>query len=266
MRIVSGVVFAALVVACSSTSKEPPPYELDDTRPPTTTVTGADAGSDSGEADVCETVPPNDKCGLDPQCGCAPTETCDVTNRITGATSCITAGTTTLGRPCQETGECAPGLACIYGACRPYCKTPRTKCSVAGTDLCVERLDDEGKPAPNASFCTIECDPRVPSAVCGSNACHWFPTYYAPSKVSDCNYGGTVGHIGTCSTDSDCLPGYACVPEPNNPSRTECERWCRIGQPGRGDCSDLPAAFTCKDYFGDNAPVIGGVKEGLCRD
>lgn len=269
VRVASALVSSVLVVlvACSSATPEPPVPDFDPSpEPPQKTVKEADAGSDSAASPTCATVAPNNKCGLDPQCGCAANETCDVTNRMSGATSCITAGTTTLGRPCDATGECAAGLACIYGACRPYCKTPRSKCAVGGTDLCVEMVDGANKPLTNMAFCTINCDPRVPSAVCGSNACHWFPTYYAPAKVSDCNFGGTAGHTQTCNGDGDCLPGYACVPEPGNASRSECQRWCRIGLAGRGDCEGLPTSFTCKDYFAANAPVINGVKEGVCRD
>ncbi|MBX3207456.1 MAG: hypothetical protein KF764_20580 [Labilithrix sp.] len=221
-------------------------------------VKKADAGS---TADTCETVPPTNKCGLDPQCGCLETETCDVTNRATGATSCVTAGTTTLGRPCSQSGDCMAGLGCLYGACRPYCKTPLTKCSVGGTELCVTMPDDDGKPVPNLSFCTINCDPREPAGVCGVNACHWFATLYAPNKVSDCNFAGNRGELQTCTYDSDCQPGLACIEHPKH--GRECERWCRIGY--AGDCGSN-AAFKCKDVFGADAPVINGVKEGICQD
>src|SRR5437764_632731 len=62
-----------------------------------------DAGTEA--AAVCKTVPPNNRCGLDPQCGCGSNETCDVTNEATGATSCVTGGGATLGRPCSQTGD-----------------------------------------------------------------------------------------------------------------------------------------------------------------
>jgi len=224
-----------------------------------TEVKKADAGSTSTA--TCETAPPNNRCGLDPQCGCLDTETCDVSNRTTGATSCVTGGTATLVRPCDQTGDCMPGLACVYGACRPYCKTPLAKCSVGGTDLCVTMNDAEDKPLPNLSLCTITCDPRQPAGVCGVNACHWFATLYAPNKVSDCNFAGPAGELDSCIDHSDCKPGLACIEHPKH--GFECERWCRIGV--AGDCGSDPA-FKCKDVYGENAPVINGVKEGICQD
>ena len=226
----------------------------------------AEAGAPDAEP-ACKTVAPNNRCGLDPQCGCGSNETCDVTNRTTGATSCVTAGGATLGRPCVQTGDCVAGLTCIYGVCRPYCTTPRTPCNVAGTELCVEYPDDNGKPVPNLAICTVKCDPREPAGVCGAkNACHWFANYYAPAKVSDCNFAGTAKELELCDGDSDCLPGLACIDHPTlkdaqgNPRR-ECERWCRIGI--AGDCK---TGFTCNDVFKANAPVINGQKEGICQD
>ena len=263
---------SALVATAACTAPrpdDPPDYASGDpapkkpkappesTKPPE--VMKADAGS--GESATCETVPPNNRCGLDPQCGCLETETCDVSNRSTGATSCVTGGTATLGRPCQQTGDCMAGLTCLYGACRPYCKEPLTKCGVSGTELCVTMDDDEGNPLPNMSFCTITCDPREPAGVCGVNSCHWFATLYAPNKVSDCNFAGPADELESCTSHADCKPGLACVDHPKH--GPECERWCRIGV--AGDCGSDPA-FKCKDVFGENAPVINGMKEGICQD
>lgn len=256
------------VVAC--TSAPPIPDDLADpaaapprkAKPPATTETQqADASVPDAPATSCKTVAPNNRCGLDPQCGCANNETCDVTNEASGATSCVTAGGATLGRPCNQTGDCLAGLSCVYGACRPYCTTPRSKCGVSGTDLCVEVVGKDSKPIINKAVCTITCDPRVPAGVCGTNACQWFGTYYAPSKVSDCNFGGTLGSTAVCQYTSDCQPGLACVSHPQY--GLECERWCRIGV--AGDCGADPK-FKCKDVFGADAPVINGVKEGVCQD
>lgn len=232
--------------------------DADDSERDPVVVQKADA-SVPADGSACATVPPNNRCGLVPQCGCATNETCDVTNESTGATSCVTAGGMTLGRPCMQTGDCMEGLTCQYGACRPYCDAPRTACGVAGTGLCVERADPQGKPMPNLAFCTITCDPREPSGVCGTNACHWFATYYAPAKVSDCNFGGPAKDTEACAGDPDCAPGYACMDHPKY--GLECERWCRLGV--AGDCK---AGFTCKDTFGADAPVINGQKEGTCQD
>jgi hypothetical protein len=267
---------ALAVVAC--TAPAPIPTDPGDNtpstkkpiknQPGTTEVKEADASVDApGVSAVCETVPPTNKCGLDPQCGCGPNETCDVTSEVTGATSCLTAGTTTLGRPCMTTSDCIAGLLCDYGACRPYCKTAGEKCTVGGTDLCVAVMDANNKPVPNKSVCTIQCDPRSPQAVCGAgNACLWYPTLYAPNKVSDCNFGGSITAYSTthCVDSTDCVPGTACIQHPNKNIGLECEQWCRIGQ--AGDCPTTPANLTCKDVYGADAPMINGVKLGVCQD
>ena len=264
---------SVVIVACSA-----PPIPADDnpvgtdnapSKKPTkgtdgTQVKEVDASVPDGQtAAACVTVAPNNRCGLAPQCGCGTNETCDVTNQATGATSCVTAGGATLGRPCTTTGDCLAGLACEYGACRPYCGTTGSKCAVGGTDLCVQvDSDADGKPVPNKLVCTINCDPRQPSAVCGTNACQWYPDLYAPNKLSDCNFGGTTQAFDDklrCVDTTDCLPGLACVKHPKY--GMECEPWCRIGQAP----SACPSGTVCTDFFAANAPVINGVKEGVCQ-
>lgn len=227
----------------------------------TTETKGADASVPETAA-ACKTVAPNNRCGLVPQCGCGSNETCDVTNQTSGATSCVTAGGATLGRPCVQTGDCLAGLTCEFGACRPYCATPRTKCNVGGTVLCVEVLGDNNLPIPNNNICTLQCDPREPAAVCGTNSCHWLESYYAPESVSDCNRPGTMKpYSDVCASDDDCQPGFACMKHPKY--GYECERWCRLGV--AGDCPSSPSGLVCTDAFGSLAPVIAGVKEGVCQ-
>lgn len=259
---------AVAIAACASpdapTRHEPGVSEpTRSTKPPE-----SDAGAQIEEADAsvpdaapeCTTVAPNHRCGLAPQCGCESNETCDVTNQATGATSCIAAGSATLGRPCAQTGDCLAGLTCLYGACRPYCGSPRSPCATAGTELCVQHVGDDGKPVTNVAVCTITCDPRNPSAVCGTNSCIWFPTYYAPARVSDCNFAGPKALYETCGNDFDCAAGLACVNDPKKGASPVCERWCRIGVAG-----DCPLGTSCRDLFAADAPVVAGQKEGVCQ-
>lgn len=264
-------VLALALVACSTpvvpddlVSADPAPEKKPTGgRSTTDPTTPTDAGSSVPDAStVCKKVAPNNRCGLVPQCGCGSNETCDVTNDATGATSCVTAGGATLGRPCVQSGDCLAGLTCQFGACRPYCQGARTKCTVAGTDLCVESNGADGKPITNLTFCTLTCDPRMPAAVCGTNSCHWFEDFYKPSSVSDCNAPGTtLPYSDKCAGDIDCQPGFACITHPTYGA--ECERWCRLGV--AGDCPTTPAGLVCTDVFGALAPVIGGVKEGVCQ-
>jgi len=261
--IAAGIV--AALVACSSAapSTSDPIDPVNDgsrqQRPPPT-IKEAEAGvGDSGTttdpdagSGVCKTVPPTNRCGLDPQCGCGVNETCDVTNDETGATSCTTAGSATLGRPCGRTGDCAAGLTCAFGACRPYCTTARSKCNQPGTDLCIEMTDSNNNPYPLSNTCSIVCDPWDAKGACGTNRCDWFESFYKPFKISDCSAPGTATLGQACKYDDDCVTGHLCI-------GSKCERWCRMGQAG-----DCPSNKVCDDYFGVDGPTVGGVKRGVC--
>lgn len=249
--------------------EDPPP--ADDDAGQTTTDAGSttdsgtsppgdagDAGKvDSGttvDAGACAKTAPSNLCGLAPQCGCAANETCDITNKTTGAVSCTLAGGGPLASLCTTSSQCAKGFTCAYGACRPYCATIGAACSgVAGVGMCTELYDPPGALVPNGKVCTITCDLRNPSGVCGSNNCIWDGSV----KSTDCDKSGTKNMYDACSSYNDCKQGMACV---NHPVfGPECEKWCRIGQ------SDCGLFETCEDVYGTNAPTSGGVKLGHCQ-
>ncbi len=213
-------------------------------------------GADAGAA-VCQPAPQS-TCGATTQCGCAADQTCDVQDEHTGAASCVPAGAAALGGTCNTTSDCAQGLTCLYGVCRPYCAQARTYCTAKGTQLCVEVKASDHTIVPGMNVCTIACDPRRPQAFCGTDTCVWFASYYAPIRgVSDCGPAGPNGDAQACSKASDCQAGFACNMHPTRGQ--ECEPWCRIGG------SDCPSGETCVDVFKDDAPVVGGVHEGLCQ-
>jgi hypothetical protein len=259
-RALAVVVLALAVVlaACSSPyrSAEDPSGATDDEA----TIDGggggpAPQGLDAGGA--CKTSP-SSTCGAPSQCGCGNGQTCDVQDEHTGAASCVAAGAATLGGVCSATTDCAQGLTCLYGACRPYCAQARTYCTTKGTQLCVEVKAADHTVVPGMNVCTIACDPRLPQAFCGTNSCVWFASYYAPVKrVSDCGPAGTGGANAPCTKPSDCQPAFACNAHPTRGQ--ECEAWCRLG------ANDCPAGQTCVDVFGSDAPVIDTVHEGLCQ-
>lgn len=245
--------------------EDPPPADDDaGGTPATDSGTKTDAGTptadagtkvDSGspvDAGACAKTPPSNACGLAPQCGCAANETCDITNKTTGAVACTLAGGGPLASLCTTSSQCAKGLTCAYGACRPYCATTNTACSgMAGVGMCTDLYDPSL--VPNGKVCTITCDLRSPSAVCGSNNCIWD----ASVKATDCDKAGTKNLYDACSTYNDCKQGMACV---NHPAfGPECEKWCRIGQ---NDCGVFE---TCQDVYGANAPMAGGMKLGHCQ-
>jgi hypothetical protein len=221
-----------------------------------------DAGTDSGsvvvpapDAGACTKAPPSNVCGVAPQCGCAANETCDVTNTSTGAVSCVLAGGGPQGSVCTVSAQCAKGLTCQFGACRPYCGNPGGLCSGATVGICYAPANAAGAATPNLSVCSIKCDPRNPSAACASNTCLWF----AGDQQGDCNTPGTKTVYQACSSLVDCAAGLQCAFDPLSLGNA-CLRWCRIGS------SDCPGLFdSCDDVYGANAPVVGGQKYGLCR-
>ena len=226
-----------------------------------TPVDSMDGGTAVDANVPCITTPPSNNCGVFPQCGCKTNETCDV-DGDGGASSCVEAGALTLGRPCDVTSECEQGYTCEYSVCRPYCgKKQGDTCSIAGTGICVDVLDDNNQPIPHLLVCTVSCDPSAPTALCGAgNTCLWFASYYAPAQVTDCSFPGTVALGQSCTSDYDCVAGAACM---NNPKKGyQCEQWCRL--PAATYPTDCTGK-TCTDILGANAPVINGVKEGTCE-
>lgn len=221
---------------------------------------GDDAGNDpsstsdaGGSPSSCATAAPSNACGVIPQCGCAASETCDVT-KSDGTVACVKAGTVAQGDACDKTKICAGGLTCVGGACRPFCASPNAACAGTGLGQCfTPQIDTKGSTVPNLDVCTIKCDPRNPQTACGKNNCLWF----SGNKESDCRSAGTVSNYGACSSAADCKAGYTCAPYDGS---NECEKWCILGKSG-----ECPSSATCVDTFGTSAPSSGGSKLGTCQ-
>lgn len=216
--------------------------------------TKADSGTTATDAGACAKAPPSNACGVAPQCGCAANETCDVTNTTTGAVSCVLAGGGPQGSVCTTSSQCAKGLTCQFGACRPYCAAPGTTCTAAGTGVCFSPANAANATTPNLNVCAITCDPKNPSGACASNACLWF----SADKQSDCNTPGPKTAYQACSSLADCAAGLACAFDPLSLGNA-CLPWCRLSG------NDCGLFASCDDVYGANAPVVGGQKYGLCR-
>ena len=222
-------------------STPPPPPKTDSGSPPP-------PPADAGSSGTCTKTPPSNACGLSPQCGCTASQTCDITNKSTGGVACVNAGAGAASTACTATSQCAAGLTCAYGACRPYCSTTCT-----GGTVCEDWYEPAGTLVPNGKVCSITCDPRTPSAACGANTCIWDSS----AKVSDCDKAGSGAMYDPCSAYNDCKAGLACI---NHPVfGFECEKWCRLGQ------SDCSYPDTCTDVYGTSAPTSGGAKLGHCQ-
>jgi hypothetical protein len=250
---------------------EPPPPSVS-VPPPSTEDEPSDAGAEASSEDAsstpvkdagsskpdaaptCVTAPPSNSCGVAPQCGCAAGETCEIADKKTGAVSCIAAGDRVLAAVCTTTSQCAPGLTCVFGACRPYCSTVNTACTGTGLGLCNQGYDTAGNAVPNGKICTLTCEPRNPSAACGANTCVWDKNL----GTTDCDMAGIRTARQPCKEYSDCAPGFQCATHPV--VGMECERWCRVGHD-----DDCDALQTCKDVYDANGPKEGADKLGLCQ-
>jgi hypothetical protein len=217
-----------------------------------------DAGADGG---VCVRASPG-TCGLAPQCGCGSSQTCVVADTA-GTASCVDAGNSALGQACNTTSDCAPGLTCTGGACRPYCSTVNTPCTAPGTGQCGQLVTPGGTNVPNGTVCTVNCQLDDQSA-CGGipangpiAAC--IPVSGASGLATDCRAAGrstTTCGGGTSGVETPplCAPGYEC--ESLNATFT-CAPWCRVGVAGV-----CPASQNCNPF--SQPLVISGTPWGTC--
>jgi hypothetical protein len=165
----------------------------------------------------------------------------------------VSAGAGAQGSVCTTTSECAVGLTCIRGTCRPFCPSAGKACTGTNLGVC-EQLSSSSGPIPNLKVCAFACDPRNPSAVCGKNNCIWDPA----AKTTDCDVVGTKSESQSCTSTTDCKQGLECVKIPGQ--GTTCMKWCRLGY---NDCSGFK---DCVDEIGSGGPKSGGVKLGFCTD
>lgn len=266
--VVTALVAAGLVTACATGSK----VVIDDTQtgtdagresgtmlPPGPDGGGgqpdsgnADSGNpDTGTPDTCMKAAPSNVCGVDPQCDCG-AGTCEVDHmKLDGTTSCVTAGTSGIGKACTATAnQCAQGLTCVWGVCRPYCGSvgDGAACTEAGTGICRQLQDNTMKNIPNMLVCSTDCALDSATSCGGTSACIWDTS----KTVTDC-YPVPSGN--TCSASQPfCAPGYVCY----LPTSTTyaCGLWCQVA---KNNCT---GGKTCTG-FGTKI-VVGGVEYGVC--
>ncbi len=201
--------------------------------------------------DTCQKSPPSNVCGVYPQCDCGASSTCEVNQQaLDGTSSCVPAGSKTTGEACTQTsGQCAPGLTCVWGECHPYCGTAGALCSDPLTNACVNLTDANSANIPNFLICHINCALQDPNA-CGGGGegCIYFTT-----DQVDCYPVGTTD--ANCNaTTSICPAGQVCLTDQTN---YFCLPWCRIGL---SDCT----TGTCNS-LGTNAPTVNGQEFGYCQ-
>jgi hypothetical protein len=227
-------VVAGSLSACSSDSTPAP--DVMATNDPSTperpsdssgnpTQNTPDSGSTTAPGD-CKRAAPSNACGVSPQCGCAPTETCDIVDTY-GTAKCVPAGDARMGHPCETTDGCALGLTCIFGICHAFCDDPTTTCSQPGTGSCVQIKSTSGDDVPNLAICRIECDLADPMSCGGTTSAGVGVCRVDDKGETECQSGGTQKENETCSPTEECGPGLGCT---SSGSKSTCKRWCRVGQ------------------------------------
>lgn len=254
----------AVVSACAGSGRDPflsttdevasiEPVAPDASPPPPPAPEAPKPASDGGdEADPCKRAPPSLLCGVAPQCGCSPTETCDVANTL-GEAACVTAGKAAMGWPCTATAGCSRGLTCIFGTCHAFCGSPGTACGIAGTGACLQVTTQSGTDVPNLAVCLIACAPHDPTSCGGETNAGTGACVVDSNGATDCQTGGARKEDESCSPTDPCGPALVCT---TRGDKSTCERWCRVGQ---NDCG------TDKTCGGFQPEVkVGGVAYGAC--
>lgn len=264
--LLASVVTAPLVACSSDTSRAPfsapeptETSEPEETAPaPTTnatqvtpTKTTRDAGT-SNPDDDCKRAAPSNECGVAPQCGCAPTHTCDVVD-MKGTARCITAGKAPMGHPCTATAGCALGLTCIFGTCHAFCDDPKKACSQPGTGACAQIEMSNGTAVPNLAVCRVACELHDPASCGGKTNAGIGVCYVDDEGGTDCQEGGSRTENQTCSATQACGPGLVCT---TSSSSSTCKRWCRVGQ------NDCGTGKTCTGF--SQEVKVGNVVYGAC--
>jgi hypothetical protein len=208
---------------------------------------GLDAGPDVN--DGCVRVAPNFLCGLAPQCGCGANQTCDVDypTKSTGETICVqSTANGGLASHCTQTANCAPGLSCWGGVCRPYCANEGVQCNTQGTGVCEQLHDANNAAIPNATVCSLHCRLDDPSTCGGSTeGCIWLG-----GNETDCADLYSYNTISCSAQKPWCAPGYECL------QNNTCAKWCQVGQGYCGGmyCTPFGSPF-----------IVQGVEYGVCQ-
>jgi hypothetical protein len=233
-------------------NRPPPAPTSDSSTPPPPPP--QDAGTDA--KDDCVRTPPSKKCGLVPQCGCAATETCDVTDGA-GNVACVPSGKAAQGFPCTGTQGCARGLTCVFGTCHAFCDKPGSACSLPGTGDCLQVKGQGGAAIPNFGVCLVKCDLRDPLACGGTTAAGTGVCLVDDKGATDCQEGGTRTENQSCSPTDDCGPALVCVSiTQSGVTTSSCKKWCRVGT------ADCGAGKTCGGF--STKVLVGGVEYGAC--
>jgi hypothetical protein len=218
---------------------------------------GIDA-STPADASTCPTSP----CDLVQQCGCGPTQACDIDGSDLIGTACR--GVTVAGDEndtCTAASQCGAGYVCVGDAagesCKAYCAST-TDCASPRGQCVIQLTNQTGAPIDGAVVCSSNCDPaNASNPLCPSGwSCDIFTATFqsVDHDIADCRVVGTMTQGQACSATSACQAGLTCV---NNGTSDVCGKICR--RPAGTECT---GGTTC---YGFQTPFVVGTQEyGVC--
>ncbi len=174
-------------------------------------------------------------CGVTHDCdpvtggGCPAGQGCYLVAGAGGMTAagCLPAGTGGATDACTAPNGCAPGLACVGGACAQLCcgRDDRARCMAAHFEGCLVATS-------NTAFW-----------ICAGRSCNPFrqdcPAGLAcipmdPSGTTDCVTAGAGTQGAPCGTQSACAPGFLCTMA-GTASSAMCSQLCDPAASSTGD-------------------------------
>lgn len=200
-------------------------------------------------------VPPvvGGECNV-PACGCAGGKVCYPDTVATGLT-CLASDGVLEGAECNGK-VCAEGAGCFGRLCRRYCQTASDCPVVDGARSCDPTYWDSDQPIAGVSVCSRVCDPVSPqnprSPLLSCPVGFGCTSGDGTPGASDCiRQVGILTAGATCTTTSDCAPGYYCT------TGNTCNKYCFSN-------ADCPTGIPC-NYFTTTPQYAGTVQVGYCK-
>lgn len=219
---------------------------------PGSSSSSASSASSASSSGACAESP----CKLvQPQCGCAAGQACNIDGSPQGTRICVTAGSTPIGNACTMNDECVPGSLCVktgdtISTCMKYCSTDSNCTSPGG--LCLITLNDGSSgQIPGVTLCTENCDPstNVGCPVAGTSCQLAQEPMGQMRLLTRCGAAGFGTQGAACTDDGDCAATFGCF----NAGTTQCLKYCKVGG------AACPGGLTCSSLG-----MIGNTTYGAC--
>jgi hypothetical protein len=212
----------------------------------------SEAGSAGSGVATCA-IPDGQACGTTLQCGCPGSQNCVIASVSTdGKTMCTVSGVKHEDARCSSNEECAKGLMCRLGICRPFC-ADSADCDDANAVCEASSYVDSNSEIvdlPDVKVCKTRCDLADITTCPAQERCYLYendPTTW----LTQCVGAGSATGTNDCVKDTfACAPGYACA------NFGDCREYCIVGGTG------CPSGMKCKPH--SSPALVAGVEFGVC--